>query len=288
MIRIHLGRDGLGSVRISALPDLDAELTAAGRVQAQGGPHHDNLLAQVYSRSASPDLAEGVSDRYLSHLFASRTATPFTKALAEGDQRAHQVLDKTIDNLRSNCVEPRQQGIGSAVTARAAGLSHIYVAHGASTLLHRLGHGIRLRPGVVEVPTNFDADLELGGRFLLIQAVALSRRATLAEPARDHLTLRIPAGSPPLPEHSQLAALRSLLGASRAETLHSIATSGGVTGGQLASRLGVSDATASRHAAALRRAGLIRTLRTGQAVKHIATPLGYHLAQHSTTGHQPF
>ncbi|MET7703237.1 winged helix-turn-helix domain-containing protein [Streptomyces sp. NPDC005485] len=233
----------------------------------------------MYSRGIAPDLAAGISDLYLSHLFARRGPTPFTKALAEGDDRAHSVLAKRIGRLRSDAIEPRRADICSAVAARMTNLSHTCVSRGASVMLHRLGHGIRLRRSVLEVPIAFDADLELGERPLRIQAVALSRRVTLAEPADDHLTVRLPTGAPPRTEPGHLAALRSLLGAGRAETLKAIVTSGGATGRQLASLLGVSDAAASRHAAVLRRAGLIRTLRTGQAVKHVATPLGYRLAQ---------
>ncbi|MFF5715681.1 winged helix-turn-helix domain-containing protein [Streptomyces buecherae] len=46
------------------------------------------------------------------------------------------------------------------------------------------------------------------------------------------------------------------------------------TTGQLARRLGLSDATASEHAAALRGAGLITTARAGRAVRHLRTALG--------------
>ncbi|GAB3907676.1 MarR family transcriptional regulator [Kibdelosporangium lantanae] len=276
MIRIHLGPEGLGNVRIGARPDFDAELTAAGVAHARGARPHDPL-AQLYSRSTSPDLAEGISPLYLSHLFARRSPTPFTKALAEGDDRARGVLDRAVDRLRDTALDPRRPSIGSAVAARAAGWSHLSADSGASAMLHRLGHGIRLRRGVLEVPTAFDTDLELGERSLRIQPVALSRRVTLAEPANDHLTVRIPAGSPPRTEPGQLAALRSLLGAGRAETLAAIVTSGGATGRQLAALLGVSDAVVSRHAAALRRAGVIQSLRMGQAVKHVATSLGYQL-----------
>ncbi|MEV5943998.1 winged helix-turn-helix domain-containing protein [Streptomyces sp. NPDC051994] len=278
MIRIHLGSEGLGRVRICALPDFDAELTAAGRTC--GRPQ--DLLTQLYARSVSPDLAAGVSCLRLSHLFACRSPTPFTKALAEGDERAGGVLANAIDHLRSTAVEPQRSGIRSAVATRAVSLSHRYVTGGASAMLRQLGHGIRLRRGVLELPTCFDADLELDERLLQIQAVALSRRVTLAEPADGHLTIRIPAGSAPRTEPDQEAALRSLLGAGRAAALECIVASGGVTGRQLASRLGVSNAAASRHAAVLRRASLIRTLRRGQAVEHIATSLGYHLAQPET------
>lgn len=149
-------------------------------------------------------------------------------------------------------------------------------------MLQHLGHGIRFRHGVLELPTAFDADLELGQGSLHIQAVATSKRVTLAEPADDQLTVRIPAGPAPRIGPGQRAALRPLLGTSRAEALESIVMSGGVTGRQLASLLGVSNAAASRHAAVLRRAGLIQTRRMGQAVEHVATPLGYHLAQPET------
>ncbi|WP_078963696.1 ArsR family transcriptional regulator [Streptomyces durhamensis] len=53
--------------------------------------------------------------------------------------------------------------------------------------------------------------------------------------------------------------------------------------GDLARRLGVSNATASAHATALRGAGLITTFRAGRAVGHQRTLLGnllVHRAQH--------
>lgn len=282
MIRIHLGSEGLGSVSVCAFPDFDAELTAAGRTHAGGG-HPQDPLAQLYSRSTSPDLAAGVDSQYLSHLFARRSPTPFTKALAEGDERAGRVLAHAVDQLRSTVIEPHRSRIRSAVATRSVALSHVYVDGGASAMLRRLGHGIRLRRGVLELPTAFDADLELGQGSLRIQAVALNQGVTLAEPAGDLLTVRIPAGTAPRTDPGHQAALQSLLGTGRAEALTRIVMSGGVTGRQLASLLGVSNAAASRHAAVLRHAGLIRTLRRGQAVTHVATPLGYHLTQPETT-----
>ncbi|MFI9207663.1 hypothetical protein ACIGW7_05895 [Streptomyces sp. NPDC053253] len=42
----------------------------------------------------------------------------------------------------------------------------------------------------------------------------------------------------------------------------------------MARRTGISNATASAHAAALRAAGLISTTRTGRSVHHERTPLG--------------
>ncbi|CAM5249163.1 winged helix-turn-helix domain-containing protein [Streptomyces xanthochromogenes] len=278
MIRIHLGSEGLGNVSVCAHPDFDAELTAAGRARAERGLPQDPL-AQLYTRGMSPDLAEGLDLPFFSHLFAHRGPTPFTRALAEGEDRALGVLDGAVARLRSTAVDPYRSGIRSAVAVRAAGLSQIYVGGGASAMLRRLGHGIAFRRGVLELPTAFDADLELGRGSLHIQAVALNQGVTLAEPAEDHFTVRIPAGTAPRVDPGQRDALRALLGSGRAEALENIVVSGGVTGRQLASLLGVSNSAASRHAAVLRRAGLIRTLRTGQTVLHVATPLGYHLTE---------
>ncbi|MFD9789834.1 ArsR family transcriptional regulator [Streptomyces sp. NPDC059070] len=276
----------MGNIRVCSLPDFDAELTAAGVTHAHRAQPYVPL-AQLYSRSTTPDLAEGVGPAYLSHLFTHRGPTPFTRALAEGDGHAHRVLAQAVDQLRASAVEPYRSGIHAAVAARTAALASLYVDRGASALLHGLGHGIRFRQGVLEVPTVFDADFELGSRSLLIQAVALRRRVALAEPADGHLTVRLPAGSVPRTEPERLRSLHALLGPDRAEALTAIVASGGVTGGQLASLVGVSDAAASRRAAALRQAGLIRSLRVGRAVRHVATPLGHHLARPEATDAAP-
>ncbi len=62
------------------------------------------------------------------------------------------------------------------------------------------------------------------------------------------------------------------------------------TTGRLARRLGLSDATASEHAAAQRGAGLITTVRAGRAVRHRRTALGdllVHPGDHPADGPTP-
>ncbi|WP_420717370.1 helix-turn-helix domain-containing protein [Streptomyces sp. WM6378] len=56
-----------------------------------------------------------------------------------------------------------------------------------------------------------------------------------------------------------------------------------LTTGRLAAVLGVSPAAASRHASALREAGLIATIRNGQTVHHHSPRLGHDLAHGSGT-----
>ncbi|MER7398739.1 ArsR family transcriptional regulator, partial [Streptomyces sp. NPDC000151] len=67
-------------------------------------------------------------------------------------------------------------------------------------------------------------------------------------------------------------ALAAVLGRPRAEALLLLAEEHTTSG--LARRLGVSNASASAHAAALRGAGLLTTVRAGRAVLHRRTPLG--------------
>jgi DNA-binding MarR family transcriptional regulator len=76
--------------------------------------------------------------------------------------------------------------------------------------------------------------------------------------------------------------LESLLGRTRASVLHAINI--GATFTQLARKLGVSTASVSRHAAALRDAQLIASHRHGAAVLHTLTQLGTDLLR---TSHHP-
>jgi DNA-binding transcriptional ArsR family regulator len=71
------------------------------------------------------------------------------------------------------------------------------------------------------------------------------------------------------------AALAALVGRNQAAVLRTIAEGCSTT--ELAGRVGISLAAASRHAAVLRDAGLITTHRQGSAVLHVLTPLGAEL-----------
>ncbi|HEX5115271.1 MAG TPA: winged helix-turn-helix domain-containing protein [Pseudonocardiaceae bacterium] len=76
----------------------------------------------------------------------------------------------------------------------------------------------------------------------------------------------------PVPDATERAGLAAALGHTRAALLAALDEPCGTT--RLAARLGISAASASVHAKALREAGLIRTTRAGCAVRHALTPLG--------------
>ena len=129
-----------------------------------------------------------------------------------------------------------------------------------------------------------DLDMHLGGHGIsLVPSVFVGKAPSLHEnpnDAADLPRLILPVADA---EHlwdaprEQGAALAALVGRNRAAVLQSIAD--GCTTTELASRAGISLASASQHASVLRGAGLIVTRRQGGAVLHVLTPLGAELLQ---------
>ncbi|MFF1493526.1 ArsR/SmtB family transcription factor [Streptomyces sp. NPDC058304] len=102
------------------------------------------------------------------------------------------------------------------------------------------------------------------------------RRDPLVQHLPDRPTvLTYPAGRglPLVPDRGGQAGepLAGVLGRTRLALLRSLDEARTTTG--LARRIGVSNATASAHASALRAAGLLTTTRTGRSVHHARTPL---------------
>jgi DNA-binding transcriptional ArsR family regulator len=93
-------------------------------------------------------------------------------------------------------------------------------------------------------------------------------------------TLVLPA-SRPLSGTSD-AALPQVFGRTRAAVIQLVGADGELTTGALAARLGVSAASASQHATALRGAGLITSERRGKTVHHALTPLGERFLRRSS------
>ncbi|MFE0174091.1 hypothetical protein ACFWZ2_17395 [Streptomyces sp. NPDC059002] len=115
--------------------------------------------------------------------------------------------------------------------------------------------------------------------LLIVPSVAAEHPAVLCGgelpvlryPARNGFGLRTESErSTPRPQ-----GISALIGRARSHALASIGTGCSTT--ELADRLGVGAATASSHATALRRAGLIVTVRRGKRVEHLLTELGSRL-----------
>lgn len=139
-----------------------------------------------------------------------------------------------------------------------------------------------------------DRDLYLNGRGLVFAPSYFCWKApvTLADPGLPPV-LMYPLLHQPctLPQDALSdgapATLAVLLGHTRARVLYAV--SGGATTGEIARAAGVSAPSASRHATALRDAGLITSSRQAATVLHTLTPVGAAVlnASREATAHRP-
>lgn len=146
---------------------------------------------------------------------------------------------------------------------------------------------LRWRAPVLECDYPVERDVRLRGRGLLLQPSFFCRRTAvtlhdpelapvLVYPAAAELSSAQAGGEAARPaeerrRHRQLT-LGKLVGHTRSVVLQAIGD--GATTSELARRAGVSLASASQHAGVMREAGLVTTLRRGNAVLHTVTPLG--------------
>ncbi|MFF8845795.1 ArsR family transcriptional regulator [Streptomyces sp. NPDC015127] len=159
-------------------------------------------------------------------------------------------------------------------TARCRGL----LDGGVEGMLASLGPTMHWRRPVLEVtyPAK-DRDLHLNGRGLTLVPSYFAREApvSLADPDLPPV-LWYPLPHEPAATHSPPGEpLTALLGRARATALRAAAA--GATTGEIARAAGVSASSASRHATALRDAGLLTSVRDGTTVLHTLTPMGASL-----------
>ncbi|MET9427140.1 transcriptional regulator [Streptomyces sp. NPDC003036] len=150
---------------------------------------------------------------------------------------------------------------------------------GGEALLSGLGPGLRWRPPVLEVVYPVDQTLELDGRGLLLvpSFFCHNHPIAFADPGLPPVLVYPVARSPlwiPRAANGEPngQGLDDLIGSTRAAALRFLDTGHSTT--TLAASLCTSIATASRHAAVLRRAGLVATERLGSSVVHTRTALG--------------
>ncbi|MFD7837331.1 helix-turn-helix domain-containing protein [Streptomyces sp. NPDC059761] len=181
-------------------------------------------------------------------------------------------------------VEPYWTHIQAQIEAERAARGRALLDGGADELLASLPPMLRWRAPVLECDYPVDRDVRLRGRGLLLQPSFFCRRTAvtlhdpelppvLVYPAAAQLASASAAGESirPLEEQRQRT-LGKLVGHTRSVVLRAIGD--GATTSELARRAGVSLASASQHACVMREAGLVTTLRRGNAVLHTVTPLG--------------
>ena len=133
------------------------------------------------------------------------------------------------------------------------------------------------RAGAVELEHAYDAEVELGGRGLLLVPAAFVWPGLWAmlEPPWQPAIVYAPRGLGALwepPRRGDAGALDGLLGRRRARILAELGAPASTS--ELAARLSASAAGVSEHLAVLRRAGLVTAAREGRVVLYVRTEAG--------------
>ncbi|MGW0423290.1 ArsR/SmtB family transcription factor, partial [Streptomyces sp. NPDC003015] len=194
--------------------------------------------------------------------------------LAQQDERRE--LTALLRRFHEVAVAPFADHMESGIIAHRSLLSRALLADGVEGLLSSLGPRVRWRTPVLEVDYRTDRDLHLGGRGIRIVPTYFSWGTPVALANADlPPTLSCPLSHPTVPEEAlpeDEVPLCTLLGGTRARVLRCVAD--GLTTGELAQAVGVSQSAASRHATVLRDAGLTTSQQVGPMVLHTLTPLG--------------
>jgi DNA-binding transcriptional ArsR family regulator len=218
-------------------------------------------------------------------------APSWAPRLAERETREE--LVRAIRAYHHAAIAPHGEQIQARVEAERAMRCRALLDGGVEGMLTGLGPAMRWRRPVLHVAfPSEDRDLHLNGRGLTLvpSYFCWHTPTTLADPRLPpvlvyplHRETSAPRlGSPDSPgtrgaRHAAgptdyPAALTGLLGRARAGVLCAAAV--GATNGEIARAVGISAASASRCATALRAAGLITSNRCGASVLHTLTPAG--------------
>lgn len=209
----------------------------------------------------------------------------WAEALAQGDPGALRGLGSALRRYHRQALHPHWAQIQGAVDAERSARAKAFLAGGTDGLLGSLHPTVRWNAPVLEIDYPSRQDLFLQGRGLLLvpsyfcRDMPITLRDKSLTPVlvypinRDTRTLTL-TQTAYAPGADTLA---RLLGRTRAATLLMIADSENTTGNEIARRLDISPASASEHATVLRDAGLIRSLRVRNTIRHALTPLGVEL-----------
>jgi DNA-binding transcriptional ArsR family regulator len=207
-----------------------------------------------------------------------RPLTTWTRRLADQERDAWGELLTGMQAAYSSILtEPWRRvraGFHAEVTWRTSGWGRLGLGAGLAALMP----GSRLDGLVWHMAPEKKLDYYLEGRGLTLYPSAVWSGSPLIGTHSDATKLLVyPALTPLplLPDPQDADPLGTLLGRTRAQVLEALAEQR--TTGKLAADLGISAASASQHATALREAGLVATRREGKAAWHECTALGVEL-----------
>ncbi|MEU5955857.1 ArsR family transcriptional regulator [Streptomyces sp. NPDC047525] len=218
----------------------------------------------------------------LATVFRARERPLWIRQLAEGDRQRRRELVRALAVYHRELLRPCLPELDETVVAERAVCGRRVLDGGVGKLLGVLSPSVRWAWPVLTVDYPVDRDLRLGGRGItLVPSFFCATPVTLIDPELPPVLVYPVSGEGPAPHGADGAdGLTPVLGRTRALAIRALLDPGSpCSTSELALRIGVSVASASRQAAALRDAGLVISARQGGEVLHSATRLGRELAR---------
>ncbi|MEV5981368.1 helix-turn-helix domain-containing protein [Streptomyces sp. NPDC052114] len=211
-------------------------------------------------------------------LLARDNALPsWARSLADGEADTLHGLGRALYRYHERVLGPVWPDVTARVEADRRHRTGVQCRAGTEAMLHTLRPVVRWEPSVLCADYPVDRDVRLGGRGLLLVPSYFCRRTPVALVDDRLLPVLVYPARAPVPERTTApdSRLAPLLGQTRAAVLQTLKDPCTTT--ELARLAGVSLSSASEHAAVLRRAGLVASVRERQRVRHILTQLGADL-----------
>jgi DNA-binding transcriptional ArsR family regulator len=294
MLRIHFTVEDLSRLRMVASLGPVAESVFALELFARDeGAVFSGWRSHVRDRLGSrlPDIERLVHEyRSLPELLTLLgRATDTANGTVRVDDQARQWTTAAVFDFCRTAVVPYWSWLRGSLEGEREARGQTLITNGVEGMLGSLHPAVSWHPPVLELRNEPDRDLYLRGRGLVLSpALFLAGKGCVvidAEQESGLPTVVFPAAITPTivsglwstlePGDQAHGALGALVGHTRAAALQALIES--CTTGVLSRRVGISLASASRHTAVLREAGLITTARHRNTALHTLTPLGMAL-----------
>lgn len=207
-----------------------------------------------------------------------RPLTTWTRALADQDRDTWRELQTALHAAYTSVLMLPWRRLRAGFHAEITWRTSRWARQGLGAGLESTWPGSSMAGTIWHLAPEKNADFHLDGRGLTLYPTFLWSGPPLIGPYPDGSAYLIyPALTPLplLPEARGTDPLAALLGRTRAQVLEVLSAE--TTTGDLSRELGISPASASQHATALRAAGLIVTRREGKSAWHECTALGAEL-----------